>query len=244
MKAAGVVFVCRYISSLAINDTNGKNLIPAEYQSLRAGGFGIVMVVEEGAGMMLGAAPAGKAAAVHADAVVKALGMPGIPIYFAADFDATPAQQVPINAFLDGAASVIGHARTGIYGGFYPVSRALNAGKAAYAWQTPAWSGGQWDSRAQLRQGLSFTLGGASVDHDTAINAHDYGQWPRPVTAPPPGAPYRHLTTAGDTIAKIAAARSMKPETWLAEQGKLGADTTVLSNGPLPAGTVWLSENP
>ena len=246
MKTAGVVFVCRYISTLAVNDANGKNLTPPEYKSLRAAGFGIVMVVEEGAALMLGAAPAGKAAAVHADAVVKALGMPGVPVYFAADFDATPAQQAPINAFLDGAALVIGRARTGIYGGFYPVKRALDAGKAAYAWQTPAWSGGQWDPRAQLRQGLSFTLGGASVDHDTAITG-DYGQWPRPkapVPPPPPGTPYRHLTVKGDTVATLAASRSMKPDSWLAAQANLGADTAKLGAGEIPPGTVWLSVSP
>ena len=243
LNSAGAVFVCRYISTLPANDTNGKNLIPAECKALLTAGLKIVVVVEEGAAMMLGGTATGKAAAVHADAVVKALGMPGMPVYFAADFDATPAQQAPINACLDGAASVIGRNRTGIYGGFYPVSRALDAGKAAYAWQTPAWSGGQWDPRAQLRQGMTFTLGGASVDHDTATAA-DYGQWPRPAVTPPPGTPYRHLTVKGDTIASLAAARNMRPESFLALQATLGADVTALASGPLPAGTPWLSVNP
>lgn len=200
LGGAGVSFVCRYISTLAVNDTNGKNLVPAECKSLLGAGFKIVVVVEEGASMMLGGAAAGKAAAQHADAVVTALGMKGIPIYFACDFDATPAQQTPIDACLDGAAGVIGRARTGLYGGYYPVKRAFDAGKAHFGWQTIAWSGGQWDPRAHIRQGLSFSLGGASVDHDTAIFP-DYGQWPRPVAAapaPPPAKPPAPLKLAAN----------------------------------------------
>jgi hypothetical protein len=233
MKTAGVQFVCRY----------GKNLVPAEAKALLAAGFGLVVVVEEGASMMLGGAPAGKAAAQHADAVVKALGMPGMPVYYAADFDATPSQQTPVNAFLDGAASVIGRSRTGIYGGFYVIKRALDAGKAHFSWQTPAWSGGQWDSRVNIRQGLSFTLGGGAVDHDTALTS-DYGQWPRPKPPPPAGTPYRHLTAAGDTVHSIAVVRRMKVEDWVAYQRKSGADVAALAGGPLPAGLTWYSVNP
>jgi GH25 family lysozyme M1 (1,4-beta-N-acetylmuramidase) len=59
-----------------------------------------------------------------------------------------------------------------------------------------------------------------------------------------PGAPYRHLTKAGDTIGSLAAARSMKPDSWLALQTRLGADTGMLASGPIPPGTIWLSVNP
>src|SRR5262249_33103354 len=145
----------------------------------------------EGAAYMLGGHAAGVSAARHADAVVKALHMPGIPVYIAADFDATPAQQAPINACLDGMAEVIGRGRLGLDGGCGPLSRAFDAGKCRYGWQTTAWSGGQWDHRAHIRQGLSFHLGGASVDHDQAIFA-DYGQWPRPKAAPEGS--YKHAT--------------------------------------------------
>jgi hypothetical protein len=243
LTGAKVVFVCRYISTLPANDANGKNLTPGECKALLGAGIKIVVVAEEGASMMLGGYAAGKAAAVHADAVVKALGMPGIPVYFAADFDATPAQQTPVNAFLDGAASVIGQERTGIYGGFYVVRRALDAETAAYAWQTLAWSGGQWDRRAQLRQGLSFTLGGASVDHDTAIDTHDYGQWPRPAPAPAAGL-HKHLTVEGDTLGTLAAARGQSPEQFVAWQRQLGTKIHPLVSGPLPAGAEWQSVAP
>lgn len=38
---------------------------------------------------------------------------------------AQPAQQAAINAYLDGAASVLGRARVGLYGGYGPVSGAF-----------------------------------------------------------------------------------------------------------------------
>ena len=39
--------------------------------------------------------------------------MPGIPVYYACDWDCTAADQAAVNAYLDGAASVTGRARTG-----------------------------------------------------------------------------------------------------------------------------------
>ena len=42
--------------------------------------------------------------------------------------------------------------RTGAYGGYYVIKRAFDAGKITWGWQTYAWSGGQWDARAQFRQ--------------------------------------------------------------------------------------------
>jgi Rv2525c-like, glycoside hydrolase-like domain/Putative peptidoglycan binding domain len=180
IKADGASFVCRYVSDYAPADTCGKNLLPGEKDVLLGAGISIVVVHESTASRMLGGASAGTTDAQYAEAVVKALGMAGIPVYFACDWDASSAQQAAINGYLDGAAAVIGRGRTGIYGGYYPVSRALDAGKATYGWQTYAWSGGQWDTRAQLRQVQNdVTVGGASCDRDTAMAA-DYGQWPRP----------------------------------------------------------------
>lgn len=192
IKASGAGFVCRYISSFAPNDSNGKNLLPAECKTLLAAGLKVVVVVEEGADRMKAGHSAGAADASHAVTVTTALHMGGVPVYFACDFDATPGDQAAINAYLDGAASVIGRARTGIYGGYWPLSRAMAAGKAHYGWQTLAWSGGFWNSRAGIRQGLGFNVGGVSVDVDHSTLA-DFGQWPRPkapVPVPvPPSAP-------------------------------------------------------
>jgi hypothetical protein len=194
LKAAGVRFVVRYVSSLPVNDTNGKNLLSGECKALLAAGIAVCVVAEEGASRMLGGKSAGVADAKHADQVTTALGLKGIPVYFACDFDASEANQGPINAYLDGAASVVSRGRTGLYGGYWPVSRALDAGKCAYAWQTLAWSGGHWDARANMRQFLAFTVGGLAIDKDTTAAGHagladDFGQWPRPKVVEPPVTP-------------------------------------------------------
>jgi Domain of unknown function (DUF1906)/PKD domain len=205
LKAAGVRFVGRYASAYAPNDSNGKNLLPGECHDILAASLSIILFEEEAdAGRMLGGYSAGVTDAQHADAVVKALGMPGMPVYFCADFDATPQQQAPINSYLDGAASVIGRNRVGIYGGYYVVKRALDANKAHYACQTVAWSGGQWDARLNIRQLLQKKIGDVWVDPDTALTA-DYGQWPRPATGEPPTVKVTLGTTSGQAPLLVTA---------------------------------------
>lgn len=172
LKAAGKKFACRYLST----DTK-KNLSETEAKDLAAHGVSSVVVWETAANRALAGHAGGAADAKTAAALATACGMPeDRPIYFAVDFDATPGQQDQINAYLDGAASVIGRARVGIYGGYYPVKRALDAKAATWAWQTIAWSGGQWDARAHIRQGAQTTIGGVGCDLNTAQVA-DYGQW-------------------------------------------------------------------
>jgi hypothetical protein len=187
IQAGGFHYVARYISRLPMNDHNGKNLLVGELGALLDNGIRVVVVAEEGASRMLGGRSAGVTDAKHANAVVKALDMPSIPIYFAADWDATPGQQKAINAYLDGAASVVTRARVGIYGGLHVVRRAYEAGKCTWIWQTLAWSGGQWYAHSHIRQVHNgIRVGGASCDLDLAM-ATDYGQWPRPraPVAPP-----------------------------------------------------------
>jgi hypothetical protein len=205
LKAAGVNFVGRYVSSMAANDINGKNLTRSEFEILKKAGMPFILFVEEGAQSMLNGFSEGKAHAIHFDAVCKALGIQGAIAYFVADFDVAPGQQQAIHSYLDGGASVIGRNRTGIYGGYWAVSRALNASKAQWAVQTLAWSGAprrdtehdntfwdgatNWDTRARVRQHLQIRVGTASVDLDGAM-FNDFGQWPRPAApVEPPTVP-------------------------------------------------------
>ena len=173
LTSGGVDFVCRYLS----HDPS-KNLSRDEAEALTRAGIWVVVVWETTANRALSGQAGGWADAIAAAAQAKACGMPpGRPIYFAADWDATEGQQAAINAYLDGAASVTGRGRVGLYGGYYPVKRALDAGRARWAWQTYAWSGGRWDSRAhiqQYRNGVNFA--GADVDYNRAMTS-DYGQW-------------------------------------------------------------------
>lgn len=257
LKAYGAEWAGRYVSSLPVNDTNGKNLIPSECKELLAAGIRIILFVEEGAEAMKGGRAAGVAHAQHAVAVAKALGMDGIPFYYAADWDATPADQAAINDYMDGAISVHGPARAGIYGGYYVVKRVLDAGKAAFSCQTRAWSGGQWDHRANIRQGPGVSVGGARCDADES-QTPDYGQWPRPGDpAKPPAKGFRgEWVTKGQlSLAQLAATFGLKPSTLLrmtaTHYGQFGPELasylnavhngTLRPNSPLPPGSVvWV----
>jgi len=205
ITGTGHKFVARYMSPDVHNDQNGKNLLAGELQLLLAAGLSVIVVEESTAQRMLGGHDAGVADARHGDTVVKALGMAGMPVYFGCDFDAAPQQQDSINDYLRGAASVIGVTRVGLYSGFWPMTRAFNAGLITFGWQAYAWSavtaGVQdppqstrvsvagrefwFDLRAQVRQFDGVTIGGASCDTDEAM-VGDFGQWPRPATAPTP----------------------------------------------------------
>jgi hypothetical protein len=179
VKQKGYSFVCRYLS----NDPT-KNLTSAELATIRNAGLSIVVVWETTGDRMKAGNAAGKADAEEANNLVNDLDMRGVPIYFACDYDAPPSDQDAINAYLDGVASVIGANRVGMYGGYWPLSRAFDAGKCKYGWQTSAWSGGNWESRAQIRQTGTTTITGESADVDvTEVEGNgDFGQSPRPET--------------------------------------------------------------
>jgi hypothetical protein len=174
LKRADVDFVCRYLS----RDTTGKNLTRAEAERLCAAGLSLVVVWETTARRALDGEDAGIDEARHAACQAAAIGMPGgRPLYFAVDFDARPEHQDAVHAYLDGAASAVGRDRVGVYAGYGPVKRALDAEKAAWAWQTHAWSGGRWDERAHIQQySNGHQIDGVAVAHNRATR-DDYGQW-------------------------------------------------------------------
>ncbi|TQM30478.1 glycoside hydrolase domain-containing protein [Nocardia bhagyanarayanae] len=177
IRAAGFDFVVRYLTPGGPS-LPGKLLTPAEADDLRAHRISIVSNWETTAARMLDGYNAGIVDARAGLAqVLRCGGRPDRPIYFSADFDATPQDQVPINAYLDGAATVLGAANVGIYGGYWSVSRALDAGSAAWAWQTDAWSGGNVETRRNIHQTLrQIRVDGVLCDVNVAETA-DFGQW-------------------------------------------------------------------
>lgn len=178
LKGAGVHFVLRYLST-----DRTKSLTRAEADALAEAGIWCGVVWETTDDRMLAGRTAGAMDAAAAAAQAGACGMPSSrPIFFAADFDVTEEQVYAITAYLAGAASVLGAARVGIYGGLAAVRRALDSGHATWAWQTTAWSGGQWDPRAHIRQGGTVSIGGVDCDRDQAMK-DDFGQW-MPGTTP------------------------------------------------------------
>jgi hypothetical protein len=171
LHSEGYRFAVRYFSY-----DSGKNLTASEAHALESAGLDVVSNWEAGSDDALAGYARGVQHAHDADAQAHAAGAPGDrPIYFSVDFDATPGQQGAINDYMDGVASVLGRSRTGAYGGYYVIKRLFDAGKIAWGWQTYAWSGGQWDSRAQARQ-IENGLEGDSIDKDQAMVA-DIGQW-------------------------------------------------------------------
>lgn len=112
----------------------------------------------------------GRRDAKVAQKTAEALGRPKAPIMFSVDYDASPHDQVGINAYLRGVASVIGYARTGVYGSYYVTKRAADAKCARWLWATYAWSGGQVDERAHIYQyHNAVRVAGATVDLDRIL---------------------------------------------------------------------------
>ena len=187
LKANGVSFVCRYLCWLP----NSKVIGRAEYQSLIGSGIYVVLNWEFTANAMLNGYQEGVSHATESNRQCAALGAPTAPVYFSADFDATPAQQAGINSYLDGCAHVLGKGRVGVYGSYWVVKRALDGGHCTFGWQTYAWSGGNWDTRAHIQQYRNgVRMGTAEVDYDRSMHP-DFGQNPRPGVPhpPPPPAP-------------------------------------------------------
>jgi hypothetical protein len=148
--------------------------------------------------MRLGGA-AGQADAANAQANLVAAGLPPtMPVYFACDYDATPGDQGAIDAYLRGAATVLGAGRVGIYGGYWIVSRCAENQSAKWFWQTTAWSGGNIFPGNHLYQhGYNLFIAGTNVDATRALQ-DNYGQaskfrggkpapQPKPVVAYPEG---------------------------------------------------------
>lgn len=187
--AAGKTFVCRYLSGARQTGNGGKDLGQEELAELLAAPLKVVVVWETDGrtGPLAGAAGAdhdGPAAVSEA----QWLGVPrGACIYFAFDFDATQNDLAACEAYIDRLRDVYVHPAgylIGDYGGI-TLTQGLDA-EVDYSWQTYAWSGGQWDDGAVLRQYQNgVSLAGATVDLDEATDT-DFGQFPQ--TPPPIGA--------------------------------------------------------
>lgn len=168
--ATGAHWVGRYLS----NDST-KNLQLGEVASYPAAGLAIVVVWETTTGRALQGFAAGQTDARAADQQRRGLGLPDdMPIHFAVDTDTTWAT---VQAYFDGAASIIGTPRVGAYGGYAVIEGAAAAG-LRYLWQTVAWSAGRWSAHATIRQPGGTVLQG-QADLDVAV-ATDFGQYPRP----------------------------------------------------------------
>jgi len=174
LAAAAKRFACRYGGP----GSAGKQLDPAEAQQLSAAGVAIVANAEGSATGLLGGWDTGVSWARSADAHFRNCGMPPErPIYFSVDFDVQSGQWAAVAAGLRGAASVVGAARVGVYGGRRAIEWARRDGVAQWFWQTLAWSDGVWVPGNHIEQyRIGVELAGATLDLDRAL-ATDFGQW-------------------------------------------------------------------
>lgn len=178
IRSSGAAFACRYLAPIN-SSTRAKVITAPEASALHAAGVDIVLVWEWTADRATSGRTAGIADAKAALAQADALGADGVPIYFAVDFDASSAQLRTTGAvyqYAQGWASVLGAARSGVYGGYAAVSTLMSAGLCRYGWQTNAWSGGRWYAGAQIRQTGAGNIAGHSIDWNTATT-DTYGQW-------------------------------------------------------------------
>lgn len=176
MHRSGKRFVVRYIGT----PNSGKNLTVAETSQLKAAGLDLAVVYETTAGFMLEGYARGQRAARESLADGAKYGLPtNRPIYYALDIDPNPlsgSQISQINAFLDGAASITGRSRVGIYAGFRGIELTV-PGRAAFGWQTYAWSGGKVSTKGHLLQYKNgVNLCGGQVDLCRSLKP-DFGQW-------------------------------------------------------------------
>ncbi|HEY4117565.1 MAG TPA: glycoside hydrolase domain-containing protein [Byssovorax sp.] len=183
LHADGYTFAARYVSG----GGSGKDISAGEAQGLIGAGLDVVLVWEQEADAVLGGYGRGVSDAQAAASEAASSGQPGDrPIYFAVDFDAQASQQPTVDAYFDGVASVIGRGRTGAYGGYYLISRLFDDGRITWGWQAYAWSYGNWDPRAQVRQTQNGILND-QCDLDVAMT-DDFGQWGNAVPVGPPTA--------------------------------------------------------
>jgi hypothetical protein len=174
LAAAGKVFACRYGGP----GSSDKLLDPNEALALGNAGISIVANAEGSAAGLLGGFSVGASWARTADAHFGACGMPADrPIYLSVDFDVTQTQWPTVRDALAGAASEIGLARVGVYGGRKAVAWARRDEVATWFWQTFAWSGGVWEQGNHIEQYRNgVILAGADCDLDRALT-DDFGQW-------------------------------------------------------------------
>lgn len=175
LAASGCAAVFRYTT----RPSWLKSIARPEVVELENLNMPLVCNFESTADRMLGAASAGHADAVEQSGNLTALGIPpdAVRSWFSADWDVQAAEVSAVLDYLHAAADVLGGKQfVGCYGGLRAARAAMDAGFAG--WQTVAWSGGVWDSRAVARQtGEQRTVGGVPVDVNQIVNLGALGAW-------------------------------------------------------------------
>lgn len=174
LSVFGYAFMCRYLTRFR----NGKMLTRSEANTLTLAGRRIVLGYEDTTGRARDGYAAGVSDGETAQGQAAEVGCPpDRPIYFAVDWDASAHDLTFVGEYLRGAASVLGHSRVGVYGGYNTIDWAYLNHTAAWYWQTYAWSHGLVYFATHIHQWLNHqTICGSLVDYDHALQP-DYGGW-------------------------------------------------------------------
>lgn len=170
----------RWVAGYLSPDKTGKNLDADLVHSYLNAGIAVVALFEYGPRGALGAYNQGIKDGSLAGDMMLSLGWPKDSYcYFAVDFDAQPMDMPAISSYLMGCDVAV--ARRGYhadaYGGYHVIKELFDRRQLRYGFQTYAWSNGQWDSRAVLRQNQNnIMVAGHSVDKDVALTLQ-FGAW-------------------------------------------------------------------
>ena len=214
LAAKGKHFVVRYVP---YGGDGGKGLTRPEIPTIAPTSSTSASCSKSTAGRWKQGRDAGVLDAKTSEAAIDQLGMPrDLPVYFAVDRDVSKDDQPVIDAYLSGAASVMGAARIGIYGEYSLMRRCRRNGTAHWFWQTLAWSNGTLARFAHLHQYANGQeINGAAVDYTRAMRS-PFGQWVAAASGAGPATPA--------PLKSIPPTRAQQEPTW-----------TLQASGSIPA---------
>ena len=217
----------------------GRGITGSEYTALMAHGIDVFLYYEETETWMLGGFSAGVRAANAAMDVIRTERMPeNLAVYYGHDVDPTPDQFAAIDDCLRGAASVVGIARVGFYGGWLGIDHCAAAGTATWFTQTLAWEYGRGiHPAAHLYQYDIFgpTIYGTPCDLVRSVKSHYGGA--REALGPGPIVPTPTTTTTSAPVPPPprppnAGRYKLRPQMYLSNQdAKIGGEITELVSG-------------
>lgn len=236
MKAAGVQFICRYLS-VSNSETEFKLLTNSEAKTLSQGGIAIVSNYEwtgtPDNTIAAGASDAKVALAQHAACG----GPPGRPIYFSIDEDTV---WTDVNVYFQGIATVMPVSQIGAYGEAGLIKDLKSNGLITWLWQTYAWSGGVINTNNNIYQySNNQTIGGTSVDYDYAYGT-DYGQWFQVGFTQPAGVSSSGTTTINEDEQMPLGVSVTLPTAATNGTGIDSMPIMPVDEGAVPWGDAWL----
>jgi Domain of unknown function (DUF1906) len=262
-KQMGAEFVCRYVGYFSGYDINniakqqGKCLYPDEAAALMYAGIGVVSVYEwynarpalaNNNGIAANAYSSGVWDAHTAGIIHTACGGPqNAPIYFCVDYDSNGEEVVD---YFKGVAYVLGVDRVGVYGGYSCVKYLLDQGLVTWTWQTYAWSAGQWDQRANIRQynNGALLLDGSTGDYDESMTIR-YGNWLDYIggdtvfTNERCVAVWNSTGFGSDDVKRTSGIFSYWQAEWRDKKNYMGAPSSHEYSFPAPDGSVGVARN-